>query len=118
MVFKYFSAQLRMFRIHVCLETKARLEEFLYLNVFGSVLPKDSFSISFAHLSITTSLQTLTPLHSIPPPNLCGLADDRPDFTWAQPINALTLDFNQAICLRVGTAFAALADSFQAPTLV
>ncbi len=66
-----------------------------------------------------TSLHTLTALCSLSPPsNLCGLPDDRPDFTWAQAINALTLDFNQAICLRAGTALAALADSVQDPRLV
>jgi len=33
-------------------------------------------------------------------------------------INALTLDFNQAICLRAGTALAVLTDSVQAIRLV
>lgn len=66
-----------------------------------------------------TSPHTLIPLRSLSPPsNLCGLPDDRPDFTWAQAINALTLDFNQAICLRAGTALAALADSVHDPPLV
>lgn len=75
-------------------------------------------SIGVAHFGVTTSLHTLIPLHSLSPPsNLCGLPDDRPDFTWAQAINVLTLDFNQAICLRAGTAFAALADSIKRFTI-
>lgn len=53
-----------------------------------------------------------------PPSNLCGLPDDGADFTWAQAINALTLDFNQAICLRAGTASAARADSVKEPRSV
>lgn len=49
---------------------------------------------------------TLLPASLSAPSNLCGLPADRPDFTWARAINALTLDFNQAICLRAGTASA------------
>lgn len=42
------------------------------------------------------------------PLNLGELPDDKHDFTWAQAINTLTLVFNQAICLRAGTAPVAL----------
>lgn len=63
-----------------------------------------------------TGPRTHIPPRSLSPPsNLCGLPDDGADFTWAQAINALTLDFNQAICLRAGTAFAAPADSVKDP---
>lgn len=63
------------------------------------------FYCSTSALSWSASATQESRLVGTPPPlsNLCGLPDDRPDFTWAQAINALTLDFNQAICLRTGT---------------